>query len=165
MHVTDKFHLTFFKIILNYTFKKINKCKLQFFRNVWPRRKPFLTRLWGRHAAASHIVFLPWVKKGKNVLYAKQFQPCKTTCYTTTHSMVHLPQNIVLNIWTWFWSREVPENSSSCRFQINTLGQLWTDKITALINKLKHIDLISFINHGKRFTACEGAVWHTLNSI
>ena len=51
------------------------------------------------------------------------------------------------------------DNSSSCRFQINIHGQLWMDKITALINKFKHIDLVSFINHEERFTACQGAVW------
>ena len=51
------------------------------------------------------------------------------------------------------------DNSSSCRFQINIHGHLWIDKITALINKLKHIDLLSFINHEERFTACQGAVW------
>ena len=49
------------------------------------------------------------------------------------------------------------DNSSSCRFQ-NNYGQLWKDKLTAPINKFKHIDLVSFINHNERFTMCEGAL-------
>ena len=110
-------------------------------RNVWPRIKPFWTRLFGKHAALSHTGFY----LGKNVL---------TACYTT-HSIysTFTPKHP-----TWYIEKEHFDNSSSCRYPINIHGQLWTEKITALIKKFKHIDLVSFINHELRFTACQGAI-------